>query len=126
MAMPVSPSDLAFALRARSASTHARDRSRADRLRARVREVARDLRTRGEIDGAWLIGSLAWGGFGVRSDVDIVIRGATASAAGRLWTLCVDQLGPDADARVDLLRIEELPAAFRERILAQGLRIDEP
>ncbi|MGH7438341.1 MAG: nucleotidyltransferase family protein [Polyangiaceae bacterium] len=113
-------------MRARSAAIHARDRSRADRLRARVREVVRDLRARGEIDGAWLIGSLAWGGFGVRSDVDIVVSGAPASEAGRIWTYCVEELGSDAGDQVDLLRLEELPEAFRARVLARGQRIDEP
>lgn len=123
---PVLPSDLASALMARSAARHARELARAQRLQSRVREVARDLRVGGRIDGAWLIGSLAWGGFGVRSDVDLVVRGTAASDAGPLWAHCVEQLGADAGERVDLLRFEELPQAFRQRVLAQGQRLDEP
>ncbi len=104
----------------------ARDAERAHRLRSAAREIARDLRGRREVEAVWLIGSLVWGGFGTRSDVDVVVRGAGAPHHGRLWAHWVERLGADAGERVDLLRLEELPEAFQRRVLTEGLRLDEP
>lgn len=66
---------------------------------------------------AWLIGSLAWGGFGERSDIDVVLRGATPEQACRLEVL----LTHDLRLPVDMLRLEELPDSFRERVVNQGV-----
>jgi predicted nucleotidyltransferase len=73
---------------------------------------------RGELrfDRAWLIGSLAWGGFGPRSDVDLVVEGL--AAAHRV--LLADRLGESTGRSVDLLPFEELPPAFQARVLAEG------
>jgi predicted nucleotidyltransferase len=124
--MPVLPSDLAATLVARRQVANARELERADRLRARVREVASRLRARGVVDAAWLVGSLAWGRFGPRSDVDLVVRGTDPSRLGALWADVVEQLGPDAGEQVDLLRFEELAEPFRRRVLSEGQRLDEP
>ena len=45
----------------------------ADGIRARAVACTRANMPPGAT--AWLIGSLAWGGFGERSDVDVVVRG---------------------------------------------------
>jgi predicted nucleotidyltransferase len=66
------------------------------------------------------IGSLAWGSFGHRSDVDVVVRGADPARIGALGAHLSDAL----DIDVDGLRIEELAPAFRDRVLAEGLRLD--
>jgi len=68
-------------------------RARAERIRAAHATQAATLRERlataiatllPSHAKAWLIGSLAWGGFGERSDVDVVVRGLTPQAATRL------------------------------------------
>lgn len=65
---------------------------------------------------AWLIGSLAWGGFGERSDVDVVVSGLKGDEATRLELLLVGAAG----VPVDLLHLETLPESFRSRVLAEG------
>lgn len=68
---------------------------------------------------AWLIGSLAWGGFGERSDVDVVVEGLASEAATRLEQVLVRMAG----VPVDLLHLETLPEAFRERVVAEGVAV---
>jgi len=71
---------------------------------------------------AWLIGSLAWGGFGVRSDVDLVLNGVPAEVAVELERA----VARAAKAPVDLLILETLPAAFRARVEREGLTLHGP
>ena len=120
--MAVVPSDLTSTLIARRRAARAAHERRGAELVARARVAATAYRAAGTLDGAWLVGSLAWGGFGTRSDVDIVVRGAPASGFGALAATLSDALG----AEVDLMRIEELPDAFRRRVLERGMRLDEP
>jgi predicted nucleotidyltransferase len=120
--MAALPSDLAATLVARRRAARERERDRASDLRERLRHVVGHLRREGRLDGAWLIGSLAWGGFGERSDVDVVVRGVEAARAGALWAEVVDALG----VSVDLLQYEELPEGFRRRVAGEGVRLDEP
>jgi predicted nucleotidyltransferase len=124
--MPVHPADLAATLVGRRGADRARHRARAERLIARVRQLGRSLRAEGAIEGSWLVGSLAWGGFGARSDVDLVVRGAALEAMGAVASRAAEQLGPDAEGRIDVLRLEDLPPSFRDRVLTSGLRLDEP
>jgi predicted nucleotidyltransferase len=49
-------------------------------------------------------------------------RGVDAAHVGSVWADLVDAL----DAPVDLLRFEDLPEAFRQRVLTEGQRLDEP
>ncbi len=116
------PRDLARALVARRRTARLRGEERAARLRERLRSVAPRLRREGGFESAWLVGSLAWGGFGERSDVDIVVRGADPSRLGALWVAFGDAL----ETQVDLLRIEDLPDGFARRVLAEGQKLDEP
>jgi len=120
--MSARPSDLAATLVARRRLARERDRARATDLRERLRGAAAHLRREGRLDAAWLVGSLRWGGFGERSDVDVVARGVDAARVGAVWVDLVDAL----DARVDLLRFEDLSEGFRRRVLAEGERLDEP
>ena len=102
----------------RFARVRAAQQARAAAVRERVgRMVAERLQpdTR-----AWLIGSLAWGGFGPRSDVDIVLHGATPEQACRLEV----HLTRELRLSVDVLRLEDLPASFRERVVQQGVRLN--
>jgi predicted nucleotidyltransferase len=68
---------------------------------------------------AWLIGSLAWGGFGERSDVDLVFRGVAPAEALALEAA----LAVTAEAPIDLLVFEALPPSFQARVLAEGIHV---
>ena len=117
--MAVEPSDLARELVRRHKGELDAAHRRAKEVRGLIDVEAAALIAEGVAARAWLIGSLAWGNFGVRSDVDLVFQG-----------LRVDQLGAIAarvasrvNAPVDVLRIEEIPEAFRRRILAEGVEL---
>ncbi|HVV48372.1 MAG TPA: nucleotidyltransferase domain-containing protein [Polyangia bacterium] len=107
-------------LRRRSAEARRLAEAHAEAVRAEVIAIVRGRLPPG--GRAWLIGSLAWGEFGTRSDVDLVfedvdthhlmeIEGAVARAA---------------DAPVDVLRLRDLPASFQARVEREGLVIDGP
>jgi predicted nucleotidyltransferase len=120
--MTVRPEELAATLVARRRRERADAAARAATACAQARVVARALREEGVIEGAWLIGSLAWGEAGARSDADIVVRGCTPSALTGAWR----RLGDALDLSVDVLRFEELASSFQSRVLEQGIRVDEP
>jgi hypothetical protein len=69
-------------LRERFARARVAQESRAAAVRARLQAMVAEELPPG-VSG-WLIGSLAWGGFGPRSDVDLVLGGATPAQACRL------------------------------------------
>lgn len=69
---------------------------------------------------AWLIGTLAWGGFGERSDVDVVVEGLDERDFIPLW----DHLTVRLETRVDLMRLEDLEAGFVRRIFDEGEVLD--
>lgn len=100
-----------------------RSRAEAEERRAKAvdaaRAVCRELVGDGAIVEAWLIGSAAWGAFGERSDLDVVVRGLRSEDAVAL----ADRLAERAGIEVDLLRWEELDESFRTRILAAGEKL---
>ena len=117
--MPVSPEELARTLlRRASARRSADDRDRAACL-AEVARVVPSLRRELGFGRAWLIGSLAWGGFGTRSDVDVVIEGAKLDDAH----VVSDKLGEATGRSVDVLLLETLPPAFQRRVLSEGRNV---
>ena len=68
---------------------------------------------------AWLIGSLAWGGFGERSDVDLVVDGVDRAELVGIERAVAKAAGVE----VDLLELGTLPSQFRARVLAEGCEI---
>lgn len=120
--MAVRPEDLARTLIARGRARLSADATRAADVGARVERAAREMISGGLIRRAWLIGSLAWGGFGERSDVDLVIEGATREETSLLWGRLMDACGE----HVDLLRLEELSRSFQARVVNEGLPIHGP
>lgn len=67
----------------------------------------------------WLIGSLAWGGFGLHSDVDVVWTGLSSAQL-----LDVERaLRGAAGVAVDLLEFDTLPVSFQERVVAEGIEV---
>ncbi|MEO7096521.1 MAG: nucleotidyltransferase domain-containing protein [Polyangiales bacterium] len=120
--MSVLPAELAATLVARRRARAALDRERAHVARRALGEAAVALRAEGACTAAWLIGSLAWGGFGERSDADVVLAGADDGQPGALAA----RLSGCADVTIDLSFLEQLPDSFRRRVLAEGVRLDEP
>jgi predicted nucleotidyltransferase len=114
----VRPEQLALALVRRRERASDGDVLDAATVRARLDAVllaspSRPLR-------AWLIGSLAWGGFGAGSDVDVVVEGLDVEATSRLAVHLVRQL----PVMPQVLRLEELPPSFATRVLDEGIPLD--
>ncbi len=117
--MSVSPQELAATLLRRASARREADAKDQDEC---LREVARTIATlRGELGfgRAWLIGSLAWGGFGVRSDVDIVVEKADTPVANAL----ADAIGDATGRNVDVLVLGSLPPGFQKRVLEEGRHV---
>ena len=114
--MTVTPGDLARTLVRRHARARQEARSRAEELRGVLLREVREELAGGRLRRAWLVGSLAWGGFDLASDVDLVVEGLAEEDAATLWDRLCNELG----ARVDLLRLESLPPSFARRVLDQG------
>lgn len=104
-------------LRARAAKAEALREAAAAEVRERLATCIAPLLA--DADSAWLIGSLAWGGFGQHSDVDLVLRGCSPRDACRMEVALTSALR----VPVEVLRLEELPASFRERIEREGIRL---
>lgn len=107
----------AATLRAREAKSRQERAARQDGARQAVDQIVRLLVK--PPARAWLIGSLAWGGFGAESDVDLVLSGLDSSAMLALEK----QVARAAVAPVDLLTLEDLPTSFRERIIDSGIKL---
>lgn len=103
-------------LNLRSEARAAEFRARGTELHERLREWARHALQEGLVRRAWLIGSLAKGTWGARSDVDVVVEGLESTRAGRVWDELSKRLGCD----VDLLELERLPPDFAQRVLREG------
>jgi len=116
--MAVSVEESARNLRARAHRCRAERERRAARIRQAVVRQVRPLLPRGA--RAWLIGSIAWGGFGERSDIDLVLRGVGGSEATRIE----DAVARATGLEVDVLDFEALPSAFQARVTSEGLSID--
>lgn len=115
--MAVRPEDLARALVRRRQEAAQAETRRASRLRAELEAALREARPATGFHRAWLVGSLARGGFGSGSDVDVVVEGASEEEAGRLWGALARRL----DAPLDLMRLESLEPSFRARVLEEGV-----
>ena len=118
--MTVSVDQTVATLRARAKAQRAAQEARAQAVRDRLMQGLRLHLPPGT--KAWLIGSLAWGGFGEHSDVDLVLLGADSPSASRLEM----SLTRDLAVPVEVLRAEELPASFRARVEQDGIVCDGP
>ena len=112
--MSVSVEESARAFQERALRARAARERHALEVRAKVEQQVKLLLPPGA--RAWLIGSLAWGGFGERSDVDLVLAGATECEA----TLLEDAVSRASGVEVDVLQLDELPAPFRRRVELEG------
>jgi predicted nucleotidyltransferase len=114
--MPVTPDELARTLVRRHAERRRRAKSRGEAVREGLRRVVAEEITSGRLHGAWLVGSLAWGGFDLTSDVDLVVEGLAEADAASFWDRLTSELG----ATIDLLRLESLPPDFARRVRSEG------
>jgi predicted nucleotidyltransferase len=113
----VTPAETVATLRQRSAEARRQAEIRASATREQTLAVVRALLP--QEARAWLIGSLAWGGFGVRSDIDLVLSGVDGPRASEIETVLCEATG----VAVDLLTFESLPWSFRERIEREGMAL---
>jgi predicted nucleotidyltransferase len=113
----VLPEDLARTLIERERAARQLRERRSEELRAAVEAWVREAKAGRRLERAWLIGSLAWGEWGERSDVDLVVEGLPDPEAAKAWGELERLLG----TQVDLLRIEELPADFAARVREEGV-----
>jgi predicted nucleotidyltransferase len=107
----------AAALQRRTARVRMERAEVAERTRSRVVALVRERLP--ERARAWLIGSLAWGEFGTRSDIDLVVDGMADDEALLLELALVE----DLRLPVDLLRYQDLPLGLKERVDQEGLPI---
>ncbi len=115
----VTPRELHATLTARHRAQRELAQERRDRAVSLARSRCAELVARGTIAAAWLIGSAAWGGFGARSDLDVVVRGLAPHDLADV----LDALVLATGLPVDVLRLEELASPFVERILTDGERL---
>ncbi len=91
------------------------------RARAALPAAARLCAAHGARE-TWLFGSLAWGGFGPHSDVDLAVAGVPAGEQTALWSALERLLGRD----VDLVDLSAAPETFAARIRAEGEALSAP
>ena len=115
--MPTSPHDTVVTLQQRSARAREAALKRAGEVRAQVVALVRGQLPAGA--HAWLVGSLAWGGFGERSDVDLVLDGVS----GPLGTAIEIAVTRATGVEVDLLPFRGLAPSFQHRVQQEGLAI---
>lgn len=112
--MSTTPASLVEVLKRRAALHRASEAARGRRVRERLRAALREEKPPGT--RLWLIGSLQHEHFGPRSDVDIVVEGASGDEAVELWA----RLSARLETEVDVLRLEDLPDGFRQRVMHEG------
>lgn len=114
--MTITPAQAAEALVARARQRHAAVEARRAALRAALPALAAKLRATYGARQILVFGSLAWGGFHTRSDVDVAVEGLSAEQLADATTDACEIMG----ATVELFRLDALPDAFRRRIVADG------
>ncbi|MGB9660644.1 MAG: nucleotidyltransferase family protein [Moorellaceae bacterium] len=88
---------------------------------SKAKAVAKWLKENYTIKDVYLYGSLAWGGFGKHSDIDILVQGFKDKE--HYWQM---QSGAENIARpfeLNLLCKEEVPPALWRKVKAKGIRL---
>lgn len=117
--MSVVPTDLARTLIRRATARRDADEHERDRCRREFARVIPICRRDLGVERVWLIGSLAWGGFGLRSDIDVVVE----NAGPEVMNAVAERIGEATGRAVDVLALEALPPSFRKRVLADGVHV---
>lgn len=113
--MAVTARETASFLLHRTAGQEARDAERGEQIRQGLTALVRSRLPEG--GRAWLIGSLAWGGFGTRSDADIVFDSVPDALVTEVEIAATRRFG----IQIDTLILSELPPSFRARVERDGL-----
>lgn len=89
--------------------------------RARAREVAIWLKEKYGVDSVYIFGSLAWGGFHNRSDIDLLVRGFKDKE--RYWQMQVyaEEIARPYD--LNLICEEEAPDSLRRKATEKGVQL---
>jgi predicted nucleotidyltransferase len=106
--------------RRREADARAEDRAAQAVARTRADELARVLVERYGARRVLLVGSLARGEFRRGSDIDLAVEGI---ADGLFFAAGAELEALAGGIHVDLVPLESATAAYRERTLAEGVRL---
>jgi predicted nucleotidyltransferase len=117
--MPVLPADAARTLLARARKLRHAEAEERERCLSEAKGALVELRGQGLVERAWVIGSVAWGGFGAHSDIDVVIEAGEVDDA-LLAQRIEEEIGSRTGRNVDILFLRALPEGFRRRVLAEG------
>jgi len=115
--MPTSPHDTVVTLQWRSARAREAALKRAGEVCEQVVALVRGQLPAGA--RTWLVSSLAWGGFGERSDPDLVLDGVSGPIATGIEIATTRATGLE----VDLLPFRGLSPSFQSRVQQEGLAI---
>ncbi len=118
--MSVAPSQLAATMLQRHRQRIRSEEEERERLIALLRRDVRKVATDLGVGRVWLIGSLAWGGFGIRSDIDLVLERAED---GALRAEFEARLSNELNRAIDLLPLSKLSSSFQARVLSEGLLV---
>lgn len=89
---------------------------RRDALREQVLRVVPRIAAEVGATRVWLFGSLAWGGFHDRSDVDLAVEGLAPGERDAFGGRALMAI----DAPVDVVLFETAPEGLRDRIRREG------
>lgn len=117
--MTVTPEQLASTLLSRHRQLVQVRHDAAERTLDKLCRAVSRVRLDVALPHMWVIGSLEAGTFGPQSDVDLVCEGLSATKLPELWGVLERELG----VSVDLMRIEDLPPSFAERVRREGRRL---
>lgn len=119
--VPIDIDACAASLIARIAAAQDAAEARAVRLRAQARDAARVLVSEFSVSSVWLFGSLAWGSPHEASDVDLLVDGLDSHVGGAAER----RVASIIEGSFDLVRLEEAHPSLVERVLREGVRIDD-
>lgn len=114
--MTVTPQETREYLELRERSRRQEGARRAAKLREKLGEVSRLLRSRYGAETIWLFGSLAVGQVSPESDVDIAVAGIDP----RRFFDAMAEISALVESNVDLVLWERAPESLRVRIREEG------
>ena len=88
---------------------------------AKAKAVAKWLKNNYTIEEVYLYGSLAWGGFGKHSDIDILIQGFKDKEL--YWQMQSGAENVAQPFRLNLLCKEEVPQELWRKVKAKGIKL---
>ncbi len=118
--MTVEPRDLASSMLKRVRDRQAEGEGARLEILEALKTTAAGLSNELHLGRVWAIGTVAWGDFGVRSDVDLVLEHGELTAARVEFA---DRIGAIVGREVDVLVLGQLSASFQRRVLEEGIRV---